>query len=55
MTGKSPAVRPTAGAGTVEATLQLLLDHIGRMLAEEYVSLIREGSPRQTDAHDKAE
>jgi hypothetical protein len=48
MIRKRPAPQPTAGT-SIDAALGSLLDHVGRLLAEDYVALVSEDSGHQMD------
>jgi len=49
MIRKRAAPRPTEAGTSIDAALSPLLDHVGRLLAEEYVALVSEDSGHQMD------
>jgi hypothetical protein len=50
MIRKRPAPQPTEAGTSIDAALCSLLDHVGRLLAEDYVALVSEDSGHQMDA-----
>jgi hypothetical protein len=49
MIRKRPAPQPTEAGTSIDAALWSLLDHIGRLLAEDYVALVSEDSGHHMD------